>query len=137
MRCQRRRKSYCPARGISELPVGFHSRGIFVLSQERTLALKASWSGVSERSISPPEDGRPEQLNGGSFSGHSGREVKAYTPVHGDLDLSAATHLSDQYARPLRRPARRRRDAHVRSEEHTSELQSRGHLVCRLLLEKK
>src|SRR5207253_6765103 len=27
--------------------------------------------------------------------------------------------------------------AHVRSEEHTSELQSRGHLVCRLLLEKK
>src|SRR5436305_9915192 len=26
---------------------------------------------------------------------------------------------------------------HVRSEEHTSELQSRPHLVCRLLLEKK
>src|SRR5690625_5481687 len=25
----------------------------------------------------------------------------------------------------------------MRSEEHTSELQSRGHLVCRLLLEKK
>src|SRR5439155_3256672 len=28
-------------------------------------------------------------------------------------------------------------DADTRSEEHTSELQSRGHLVCRLLLEKK
>src|SRR5690625_6128037 len=27
--------------------------------------------------------------------------------------------------------------ARRRSEEHTSELQSRGHLVCRLLLEKK
>src|SRR5207253_11388407 len=27
--------------------------------------------------------------------------------------------------------------AQRRSEEHTSELQSRGHLVCRLLLEKK
>src|SRR5207253_8518682 len=27
--------------------------------------------------------------------------------------------------------------ANERSEEHTSELQSRGHLVCRLLLEKK
>src|SRR5690625_6438547 len=27
--------------------------------------------------------------------------------------------------------------AFLRSEEHTSELQSRGHLVCRLLLEKK
>src|SRR2546422_4131168 len=32
-----------------------------------------------------------------------------------------------------RAPARRR----ARSEEHTSELQSRLHLVCRLLLEKK
>src|SRR5579884_4567387 len=34
----------------------------------------------------------------------------------------------------------RRRHAirqHARSEEHTSELHSRGHLVCRLLLEKK
>src|SRR3989442_9296436 len=30
-----------------------------------------------------------------------------------------------------------RRSAVVRSEEHTSELQSRPHLVCRLLLEKK
>src|SRR2546422_6407727 len=28
-------------------------------------------------------------------------------------------------------------EAQVRSEEHTSELQSRLHLVCRLLLEKK
>src|SRR5437660_8585178 len=34
---------------------------------------------------------------------------------------------------PSRRPSARPR----RSEEHTSELQSRGHLVCRLLLEKK
>src|SRR5439155_5015007 len=29
------------------------------------------------------------------------------------------------------------RERSLRSEEHTSELQSRGHLVCRLLLEKK
>src|SRR5437870_11030351 len=35
-------------------------------------------------------------------------------------------------------PARPRApDRGGRSEEHTSELQSRGHLVCRLLLEKK
>src|SRR2546422_4673008 len=32
---------------------------------------------------------------------------------------------------------RRHRSAARRSEEHTSELQSRLHLVCRLLLEKK
>src|SRR3712207_8559261 len=38
----------------------------------------------------------------------------------------------------LRRPARRLRgDVGARSEEHTSELQSRQYLVCRLLLEKK
>src|SRR5215510_10838311 len=35
----------------------------------------------------------------------------------------------------MRRPIRAWR--RQRSEEHTSELQSRGHLVCRLLLEKK
>src|SRR5437870_11387864 len=37
----------------------------------------------------------------------------------------------------LRSATRRGRLALGRSEEHTSELQSRGHLVCRLLLEKK
>src|SRR5438552_18705515 len=41
----------------------------------------------------------------------------------------------------LRRFAYRRRPSHLastaRSEEHTSELQSPDHLVCRLLLEKK
>src|SRR3989442_9475518 len=34
-------------------------------------------------------------------------------------------------------PARRSSSTPRRSEEHTSELQSRPHLVCRLLLEKK
>src|SRR5258708_29827640 len=33
--------------------------------------------------------------------------------------------------------AARDRPQHLRSEEHTSELQSPDHLVCRLLLEKK
>src|SRR3712207_7686825 len=39
----------------------------------------------------------------------------------------------------LRRPSSHptRGDARSRSEEHTSELQSRQYLVCRLLLEKK
>src|SRR5258707_6901453 len=37
-------------------------------------------------------------------------------------------------ARPATRPPPK---AHARSEEHTSELQSRQYLVCRLLLEKK
>src|SRR3712207_7258967 len=37
----------------------------------------------------------------------------------------------------VRRVARARRRGAARSEEHTSELQSRQYLVCRLLLEKK
>src|SRR2546429_5811927 len=44
----------------------------------------------------------------------------------------AAFHPSDENGRQLLPGAGRRR-----SEEHTSELQSRLHLVCRLLLEKK
>src|SRR5690349_23968150 len=38
---------------------------------------------------------------------------------------------------PTSRSPRRRRSGTGRSEEHTSELQSRRDLVCRLLLEKK
>src|SRR5207244_7465620 len=38
---------------------------------------------------------------------------------------------------PVRLPPRRRLQLGNRSEEHTSELQSPDHLVCRLLLEKK
>src|SRR5436305_10963477 len=41
-------------------------------------------------------------------------------------------------SRTVRRGSRRHApDRTTRSEEHTSELQSRPHLVCRLLLEKK
>src|SRR2546421_9547877 len=38
---------------------------------------------------------------------------------------------------PAARRRRRQGDGRLRSEEHTSELQSRSDLVCRLLLEKK
>src|SRR5687767_15638666 len=38
---------------------------------------------------------------------------------------------------PLQRPCPTRTARNLRSEEHTSELQSLAYLVCRLLLEKK
>src|SRR5438105_15570603 len=50
------------------------------------------------------------------------------------------TTLFRSWRRPRRRPALPRRllpQLRPRSEEHTSELQSRVDLVCRLLLEKK
>src|SRR3712207_8464257 len=53
-----------------------------------------------------------------------GRRQRAPRLVPGeDVGVVLAEHL--------------RRDGLVRSEEHTSELQSRQYLVCRLLLEKK
>src|SRR3712207_8571783 len=63
---------------------------------------------------------------------HDGRWGMVVTVSEGDTPagrlavlLTGAT-VSPQVARPV-----------VRSEEHTSELQSRQYLVCRLLLEKK
>src|SRR5690349_23928068 len=54
-------------------------------------------------------------------------------PVHlgeqGRVRRAAANHR--------RNPRRAQRRVRARSEEHTSELQSRRDLVCRLLLEKK
>src|SRR2546422_8412761 len=52
------------------------------------------------------------------------------------VEPSARTRL--RYPADLGRPLRARSEGwQTRSEEHTSELQSRLHLVCRLLLEKK
>src|SRR5690625_6744103 len=53
----------------------------------------------------------------------------------GALDLLRAVHEL-QHSLPDAVMDTRPRPREDRSEEHTSELQSRGHLVCRLLLEK-
>src|SRR3712207_6907495 len=46
--------------------------------------------------------------------------------------------VQDEHAEAERQDGERKREPdHKRSEEHTSELQSRQYLVCRLLLEKK
>src|SRR5207253_9883846 len=70
---------------------------------------------------------------------------------HGEQDLDQAhaqlartsplslghdrAYCCDQAPRRIRVPCGVPGGGVVRSEEHTSELQSRGHLVCRLLLE--
>src|SRR5207253_10407575 len=51
-------------------------------------------------------------------------------------DFREDVRISDEILNRLIEAYRRLRNT-ARSEEHTSELQSRGHLVCRLLLEKK
>src|SRR2546422_6077653 len=62
----------------------------------------------------------------------SGRSGDADHPVLVEADTR---HVAIQI--DVGRERRRVGDSDVRSEEHTSELQSRLHLVCRLLLEKK
>src|SRR5205809_3692532 len=60
--------------------------------------------------------------------------------LHDALPISRGGSIRGDGRRLRRRagaPQERRGDPGVRSEEHTSELQSRLHLVCRLLLEKK
>src|SRR2546429_1173532 len=60
-------------------------------------------------------------------------ESSLYEPVTGRGNDCMAGDYNHSRAQS---PARTTR-IHRRSEEHTSELQSRLHLVCRLLLEKK
>src|SRR5437870_8160955 len=62
----------------------------------------------------------------------------------GRMTLAGDLHLYPRAFEPGRAhalvaayPAEGHTATRARSEEHTSELQSRGHLVCRLLLEKK
>src|SRR2546429_6777655 len=53
------------------------------------------------------------------------------------LEWRSEARATDRPGRAAAGRIRPRATARARSEEHTSELQSRLHLVCRLLLEKK
>src|SRR5207253_3473557 len=57
-------------------------------------------------------------------------DLSSQVEIDADGNISSLPFLET----PIRAQCR---DVAIRSEEHTSELQSRGHLVCRLLLEKK
>src|SRR5689334_18813388 len=65
--------------------------------------------------------------------GSASRWAKAARPTVEDLDRSGAFVL----VRPTPGKIVIAIAVKIRSEEHTSELQSQFHLVCRLLLEKK
>src|SRR2546422_7024361 len=67
------------------------------------------------------------------------RSPHGYTPCVEAVQVQGVLHVlaSTRVCCTRRRLHRGRGWWWVRSEEHTSELQSRLHLVCRLLLEKK
>src|SRR5690606_40032956 len=68
--------------------------------------------------------------------GRIGKVLTRLVQNHNDIELVAINDLADTktLAHLLKYDSVHR---HFRSEEHTSELQSRENLVCRLLLEKK
>src|SRR5690625_2949546 len=59
--------------------------------------------------------------------------IGADRAIHVDTDVE----LQPLAVAKLLKALVEKEEPNLRSEEHTSELQSRGHLVCRLLLEKK
>src|SRR3989449_4526086 len=78
--------------------------------------------------VAVAQDGRLEHaldVTDVTFRRLSDEQIAAYVATGEPLDKAGAYAIQGQGA------------ALVRSEEHTSELQSRLHLVCRLLLEKK
>src|SRR5690625_6119209 len=97
-----------------------------------------------------PHPGTGRGAGGGPTVGFRCRRVRlssavleraALYPGQVDTDAFIAVHRP-QWDRLQELTRSRTLDAEgvdelMRSEEHTSELQSRGHLVCRLLLEKK
>src|SRR3989442_9999686 len=89
---------------------------------------------------------RAQRLEQGQLAPLERHEVLVARKQVGELPRHRAPVAREQHPEILQRRTRARvveidevRPAHFpsRSEEHTSELQSRPHLVCRLLLEKK
>src|SRR2546422_7635641 len=70
------------------------------------------------------------------FRSHFGDSADRVTRLLGSIDCCLEAGVVLRIKRAHRSLAQRR-FVRGRSEEHTSELQSRLHLVCRLLLEKK
>src|SRR5690625_5846842 len=60
-----------------------------------------------------------------------------YYKAHNDLSFAEREKINFDHPRSIDFDLLTENIQDLRSEEHTSELQSRGHLVCRLLLEKK
>src|SRR3712207_7366436 len=74
----------------------------------------------------------PGAVRPAAAAGRQHRRVRRRRPPH--QDPRPAARADDDQGRVGQR---RRPGGPARSEEHTSELQSRQYLVCRLLLEKK
>src|SRR6266436_9719408 len=107
--------------------------GYIVLEEARKVSKADRWTTL-------PERGTPASLRVIAWIAvHIGRTAARLLlyPITAYFVITAHTARRTSYEYLTRVRGRSARVWHVRSEEHTSELQSRLHLVCRLLLEKK
>src|SRR5690625_6305817 len=90
------------------------------------------------RDIRMPQTVQSQLFRQPSFGAKLGKPAIKITPRDASPSLGNPDSIEVSGIKPiasLRNPLPHTRDPPL--EEHTSELQSRGHLVCRLLLEKK
>src|SRR5437870_10169909 len=114
----------------------------FPNSRSRTSPRSATGIRADARAYKPARDGGlREKACSTAFPGQPAKaepnrlcETSRRGP-HNRRALQRASPRSERRSRPI--PHGPAAACSARSEEHTSELQSRGHLVCRLLLEKK
>src|SRR5690625_5680889 len=86
----------------------------------------------------PSTDSTPASASPASASPASAAGTAAESTGPSDQPTTSFERPSDAEIKASeQRKASAKKPSSVRSEEHTSELQSRGHLVCRLLLEKE
>src|SRR5439155_2156721 len=128
---------YCPKPPTDTLRAGRSAchpkagfRSVFA-SQRFLLPCPAEYRGPQSVAQAPgvQAPGRDDQWHGALCSSALPRS-----------DANPQSSERDSLPRPsdsIPGPGEGLRERPARSEEHTSELQSRGHLVCRLLLEKK
>src|SRR5690625_5507875 len=95
------------------------------------LALRLAQRGYSVKIVEKRSDLRKTKM-------HSGRSINLAFSNRGEkaMKLAGIQDKVDKLWIPMygRMIHEKNGESKLRSEEHTSELQSRGHLVCRLLL---
>src|SRR5690625_6340305 len=97
-------------------------------------------SAIRSRCLSSTPTSPNAKSSRRSSCAHSGWRASARSSVASRTTSAICSYRCCSACRCSRSASKatpRRRARYRRSEEHTSELQSRGHLVCRLLLEKK
>src|SRR2546425_9064585 len=100
---------------------------------------RALWKPLHEQALVEPRlRGPTRQLHDGPANkAVPGSSLRWNADIHGSIDRKSTRLNSSHWLISYAVFCLKKKKKKVRSEEHTSELQSLAYLVCRLLLEKK